>query len=100
MSGLPYRDGKVHVLDAMCATCVFRPGNVMQLTDERFREITEGNAAADSALTCHSTLYRDDVDQAVCFGFWKRYRSASLPLRLAGALPGVVTFVPPPVAEH
>lgn len=90
MSRGPYRDDRVHVLEAQCATCVFRPGNLMHLPPERMREITVGNVQADSALTCHSTLYRDDVEHAVCRGFFDRYGSATLPLRLAQLLDRVV----------
>ncbi len=80
-----YRDEHVHVLDDMCATCVFRPGNLMQLPPGRLAELVKDNA--DSAL------YRDGVDNAVCRGFFDRH--ATLPLRLAVAL-DLVRFVPEP----
>lgn len=88
-----YRDGRVHVLAEQCATCVFRPGDLMHLGPARRAELVRENA--DSALTCHATLYRDDVDHAVCRGFFDRYQT--LPLRLAVTL-GVITWDPVPDA--
>jgi len=96
MSRGPYRGDRVHVLDAQCETCVFRPGNLMHLSPERMREITVGNVRADTALPCHSTLYRDDVEPAVCRGFFERYGNATLPLRLAQLLDRVTFDAVPP----
>ena len=93
MSRPPYRDGLVHVLAERCDTCVFRPGNLMHLPPGRLAELVQGNVEADAALTCHSTLYREDVDQAVCRGFFDAYDT--LPLVMARAF-GVVKEVPPP----
>jgi hypothetical protein len=95
----PYRDGRIHVLADRCATCVFRPGNLMRLEPGRLADLVESNRAADSALTCNSTLYRDDVEPAVCRGYFDAYGDDSTPLRLAVAL-DVVEFdqSPPPHA--
>ncbi len=95
----PYRDGRVHVLSARCHTCVFRPGNLMKLTAGRLRELVDDNIAADSALTCHSTLYRPEVDEAVCKGFFDAYWQETAPLRLARYF-DVVTYVDPPAKER
>ena len=96
MSRKPYRNGRVHVLAERCSTCVFRAGNLMQLQPGRLAALVERNLAAQSALTCHSTLYRD-VDEAVCRGFFDAYQDDSPPLRLAVAL-GVVEFDTAPAA--
>lgn len=93
MNAGPFRDGRVHVLREKCATCVFRPGNLMRLEPGRLQGMVREAVADDSAITCHSTLYREDVDQAVCRGFADGY--ATLPLRLAAAL-DVLEEVPPP----
>lgn len=81
----PYRDGKVHVLAERCSTCVFRPGNLMTLSDGRLRDLIDQNLKADAALTCHKTLpYAEgDVLPAVCRGFFDAYETT--PLRLAKA---------------
>lgn len=84
MTGRPFRDGRVHVLAEQCSTCVFRPGNLMSLEPGRLRDLVASNVEADSALTCHATLYRDDVPEAICRGFYDRH--PTLPLRLAAAL--------------
>lgn len=62
----------------MCATCIFRPGNLMHLRAGRVREMIDDALAHDSAIVCHSTL---DADHAVCRGFFDRHQT--LPLRLA-----------------
>lgn len=50
--------------------------------------------ADDAAITCHSTLYRVDVDEAVCRGFYDRYSTS--PLRIAGRLGMIVEDPVPP----
>lgn len=94
MKSGPYRGGRVHILAEQCSTCVFRPGNLMHLSKERMRELIEDNQ--ESALTCHATLYRDDVAPAVCRGFADRYDT--LPLVLAHAT-GIVVYDAPPREE-
>lgn len=84
-----YRDGKVHVTEAMCSTCVFRPGNLMRLEPGRLAGMVTDAKAADTAIICHSTLYRQGVDSAVCRGFFDRH--STLPLRLAQVF-GVLVF--------
>ena len=79
----PYRGGRVHVLAERCSTCVFHPGNRMQLEPGRLAELVKSNLEAQSALTCHSTLYRDDVPPAVCNGFYEAYARLTQPLWLA-----------------
>jgi len=87
MSGNAFRNGTVHVCSAMCSTCIFRPGNLMHLKPGRVREMVDGATKEDSAIICHSTL---EGDNAVCRGFYDRYRTT--PLVLAKAL-GVVEEV-------
>lgn len=81
-----YRDGRVHVRAERCSTCVFRPGNLMQLAPGRLADLIRENVDADSALICHQTLpeYDADVDQAVCRGFFDRHATA--PLQIAERL--------------
>lgn len=90
-----------------CATCVFRPGNPMSLEPGRLARLVEANLAADSALVCHSTLYRRGVGEAVCRGFFDAYAEDTLPLRLAKMTgkwvedaegPGAGAGSPPPPA--
>ena len=96
MSGGAYRDGRVHVLGEMCATCVFRPGNLMALRAGRLRGMVDNALRDDSAITCHSTLYRDDVQPAVCRGFFDRHAADVLPLRAARMFDVLAEDPPPP----
>lgn len=91
----PFRGGKVHVLSRMCDTCVLRPGNKMDLVPGRVASMVKEAKAEDSAITCHSTLYRDDVEPAVCRGFYDRH--ATTPLQIATRLGYLVEDEPP---EH
>ena len=91
----PYSGGRVHVLSAMCSTCVFRPGNLMRLQPGRLAGMVDDALSEDTAIVCHSTLYGQARQEAVCRGFFDRYRSHTLPLRLAGVL-DVLTFIDPP----
>lgn len=84
-----YRDGKIHVCDTMCDTCVFRPGNLMRLEPGRLAGMVRDATRADSAIICHSTLYQHEVRNAVCRGFYDRYRTQ--PLQLAERL-GLVEY--------
>ena len=93
MTAGPYRDGKVHVLAEQCATCIFRPGNLMRLSPGRVKGMVDAAVAEDSSITCHSTLYDDAVKPAVCHGFYDKYDT--LPLRLAAAT-GRTEFDPAP----
>lgn len=76
--------------ESMCSTCVFRPGNLMLLPAGRLAEIIRDNVANDSALPCHSTLYGQAEQEAVCRGFFDRHKTT--PLQLAERL-DLITFV-------
>lgn len=92
----PYRGGQVHVLEAKCATCIFRPGNLMDLRPGRVEDMVATCQQRQGVITCHSTL---DTDvPAVCRGFWDVYRRDIWPLRLAVAL-DVVAYDPVPVVK-
>lgn len=90
----PFRDGQVHVLATMCETCIFRPGNLMRLTPGRVKGMVRGALRADAAITCHSTLYREDVAPAVCRGFYDRYETQ--PLQVAARLELIAEDPVPP----
>lgn len=86
-----YRDGKVHVCRQLCETCVFRPDNLMRLEPGRLVAMVAETKANESAIICHSTLYRDHVDNAVCRGFYDRHPTQ--PLQIAERL-GLIEFDP------
>jgi hypothetical protein len=69
----PWRDDELHVVAEKCATCVFRPGNLMHLAPGRVKDLVDDNLDADAALVCHKTLPygdRSEVGEAICRGFW------------------------------
>jgi len=88
MSHDAYRDGRVHVCGEMCATCIFRPGNLMRLHAGRVREMVDEARREESAIICHSTLQGPN---AVCRGFFERYPTQ--PLQIADRL-GLLVEVP------
>lgn len=77
----PYRDGRVHVRAELCSTCIFRPGNLMDLRSGRVRQMIDEAKADDAAIVCHQTL---DGDNSVCRGFFNRYPTQ--PLQIAERL--------------
>lgn len=95
----PFRDGQVHVLSEKCATCIFRPGNLMRLVPGRVKQMVETSIADDSAITCHSTLpsvAKEEGQEAICRGYWDSYGEQVLPIRLAQAMDMVTEVEPPP----
>lgn len=88
-----YANGRVHVLEDRCSTCIFRPGNLMHLDSGRLRELVQStvDGGDGSTIVCHQTL---DADQnAVCRGWLESAagRADSL-MRLARAA-GVITEI-------
>lgn len=62
----------VWVMADRCATCVYRPGNLMNLMPGRLPQLTRENLERQSHLTCHSTLLYGTSTRlrpAVCRGF-------------------------------
>ncbi len=86
----------VHVLNDMCETCVFKPGDRMNLEPGRLRGMIQGALKDESCIPCHSTIRRDDTAPAICHGFWRRYAHRVVTLRLAVFLKCVVFEPPPP----
>lgn len=80
-SNKPFRDGKIHVQKKMCATCIFRPGNLMHLRPTRVAEMVEEAEEAQSAIICHDTL---SGKQAICRGFFNKHKT--MPLQVAERL--------------
>lgn len=76
----------VRVMAEMCATCVFRPGNLMHLPPGRLAGMIADATRSESTIVCHSTL--DKEEQACCRGFFDKYATA--PLQIAERLGFVV----------
>ncbi len=90
----PYYDGKVHVMAEQCDTCIFRPGNLMDLEPGRVAGMIREARANDSCIPCHETIYGQAPQEAVCRGFFDRH--ATMPLRLAIAMNVIEEVTPHP----
>jgi hypothetical protein len=85
----------VRVLSEQCPTCIFRPGNKMDLRPGRLADICKQAVENDGYIPCHDT-YKDGIiegGKAICRGFWDRYDTT--PLQLARRL-NFIEEVPPP----
>jgi hypothetical protein len=93
--------GKVRVLKARCATCIFWRDGRSPIGEERTDEVIAANVRAGALLTCHSTLpygsYRDFAP-AVCAGFWAEHSGVPAG-RIAERLIGVERVDPPAVGS-
>jgi hypothetical protein len=99
--------GGVLVLDRMCSTCIFRPGNLMHLSPGRVKSMVDSTRPSRdhrsqpqaSHITCHATLHTPGVHPAMCRGFYDLPDSPSRPrpqmLQVMDRVGGF-RFVPPP----
>lgn len=75
---------KARVVREMCSTCIFRPGNQMQLRAGRMKQMVAETLRDQSFVICHSTLpgvaRRENVLPAICRGFKDRYTTQALQL--------------------
>lgn len=51
-----YHEGRLRIMAEMCSTCIFRPGNRMQLNPGRVKDMLAEVRANDGHVTCHKTL--------------------------------------------
>jgi hypothetical protein len=85
-----YVNGKVHVRRRQCATCIFRPGNLMNLEPGRVEQMIADAVAEQSCIPCHHHLYADQPVEPVCRGFYDRHATA--PIQIAERI-GILTWV-------
>jgi hypothetical protein len=83
-------NGKVWVRRRQCATCIFRPGNLMRLEDGRVEQMVEDATKDNSCIPCHHHLYQGDAIEPVCAGFFRKHKTQTL--QIAERL-GVVEYV-------
>jgi hypothetical protein len=89
----PLTPDGLRVMAERCETCIFRPGNPMQLNRGRVREMVSESIKCDSFIPCHHALYESDEAPAVCRGFYDAYGDQTLGCRL-GLLYGVIEVRP------
>lgn len=80
--------GTVRICADLCTTCIFRPGNLMNLSPGRVKQMTDDALADEGHIVCHQTL--DTPEPAICAGFERHpmggARSLALRLVRAGIL--------------
>jgi len=90
-----YRDGRVHVMERKCTTCIYRPGNLMKLEPGRKDQMQADAIKDEGVIPCHQTIeaYRGEPgDESVCRGFFDVAKHEGL-LAAAERL-GIVEFTP------
>ena len=73
--------GRSRLLTRQCDTCIFRPGNPMDLSPHRLHDIVEEARSRGSYIICHDTLpyHRyPHARPAICRGFHDRYTTPAL----------------------
>ena len=65
-----YRDGKVHVMEAKCSTCIYRPGNLMHLEPGRKDGMQADAIRDEGVIPCHQTIHGRREQESVCRGFF------------------------------
>ena len=66
----------VRRLASQCATCIFKPGNLMHLNPGRLREITSSFRRGEGYMICHDTVTygaHPGAGPAVCRGMYDKY---------------------------
>ncbi|MFJ2112317.1 hypothetical protein ACIOEX_10545 [Streptomyces sp. NPDC087850] len=94
---------RLRVMADKCATCVFRPGNLMALEPGVLARIVNQNNERGAWLTCHATLpygANPGFGQAVCHGYFIAHKKNSQGLQLAERLIGFHEVDPPPDSRN
>lgn len=83
----------------MCATCIYRPGNLAHLKPGRVQEMTRAAIAAEGHVVCHATI--GPPTPAICAGFARHPIGAArlLALRLVRVGVAVLQLITPPPKE-
>ncbi|MEU7923226.1 HAD domain-containing protein [Micromonospora zamorensis] len=87
---------KSRMLSRQCRTCIFRPGNLMRLSQGRLRELVAEARRGEAFVVCHDTLpysQNPEAKPAICRGFADRYSTQSL--QVIERLFGFVEVDPP-----
>jgi hypothetical protein len=91
------------LLSSQCATCIFRPGNLMHLRAGRLKSmIAEAVQEGSQGVICHDTLSygaHPDFGGALCRGFYDKFGPQNNFVRVMERLGGF-TEVDPPTGEE
>ncbi|MFI6249026.1 hypothetical protein [Streptomyces sp. NPDC051016] len=91
-----WRTAVVRQCADLCATCIYRPGNLAHLAPGRVKQLTQAAIAEETHIVCHDTL--DAPAAAICAGFARHPVGAARCLALRLVRAGVLTLqliVPP-----
>lgn len=72
----PARDNGVWVMESKCATCIFRPGNLMDLQPGVVAEMKRSSDEKGTCIICHEGM--TGPCSAVCAGYYEHHNSALL----------------------
>lgn len=90
-----YRDGKIHLLNEMCSTCIFNP-KTRPVDGQRVAGMVRDTMDDDGAtVVCHSTLMTEPQENAICRGWYDRLGKRDSILALALEV-GAIKEVPVP----
>lgn len=91
--------GKPRLLSEKCSTCVFRPGNLMNLRPGLLEELIKQNTGPNAqGLHCHQTLKygaHPRFGLAFCRGFYDGFRDLVNFFRICKRLGGFTEVDPP-----
>lgn len=84
----------MNILKEQCATCIFRPGNPMELREGAVKSMVDQCMATDDFIPCHENMvYEDRFDDdderlavtsesPVCAGFHQAYPTSGQLIRI------------------
>jgi hypothetical protein len=78
-----------------CSTCIFRPGNPMQLNPGRLKDVTDTNKARGTVLMCHKTTFGQADQEAMCRGYYDLHGKDSAVMQVWERLGGKIREVQP-----
>lgn len=95
-----WRTGVVRQCADLCATCIYRPGNLAHLAPGRAQQITQAAIAAEGHVVCHATI--GTPQPAICAGYARHPIGAlrSLALRMVRAGAATLHLISPPSKDN
>lgn len=76
------------VFEQMCSTCIFRPGNLMQLRAGALKRIVNANLATGTLIMCHTTTHGQAEEEIACKGFFDRYGEGQMVVQVINRIGG------------
>lgn len=65
-----FNNGRVHVMERKCDTCIYRPGNLMKLQEGRREQMEEDAIRDGGQIVCHKTIRGQRDQESTCRGFF------------------------------